>query len=137
MESGRYTWSAKPKNGKGISRKASPNSITFLYTNAQSLINKIDELRIIASDLKPDIILISESWTHKDITKAYLSIQGYELQARKDRSDTIAGRGGGILVYNRSDMIVNEIELTTPFNEVMTIKISTDSKPLLFNLIYR
>ena len=40
------------------------------------------ELRNVACNLKPDIILINESWTHEDITKAYFSIQGYELSAR-------------------------------------------------------
>ena len=70
-----------------------------MYTNAQSIVNKIDELRSVASDLKPDIILINESWTNEDITKAYLSIQGYELLAGKDREDTAAGRGGGLLIY--------------------------------------
>ena len=38
-----------------------------MYTNAQSIVNKIDELRSFAVDLKPDIILINESWTNKDI----------------------------------------------------------------------
>ena len=43
--------------------------------------------------IKPDIILINETWTHQDITNAYLHIKGYELSARKDRTDTQDGRG--------------------------------------------
>ena len=137
MESGRHARPVKSTKSEDISRKASPNSITILYTNAQSLVNKIDELRSVALDLKPDIILISESWTNKDISKAYLSIQGYELQARKDRTDTTAGRGGGILVYSRYDLIVTKIELKTPFEQVISVRVSTEAKPLFINLVYR
>ena len=69
--------------------------------------NKIDELRSVAYNLKPDLILISESWTHKDISKAYLTIDGYELSGREDRIDTTDGRGGGILIYSKLGLKIN------------------------------
>ena len=68
--------------------------MSILYTNAQSIVNKINELRSVVVTIKPDIILINETWTHQDITNAYLHIKGYELSARKDRTDTQDGRGG-------------------------------------------
>ena len=108
-----------------------------MYTNAQSIVNKIDELRSVACSLKPDIILINESWTNKDITNAYLNIQGYELSARKDRTDTTAGRGGGLLVYSRCGMVVTEKELSSLFNQAITVSVETQTKPLLINLVYR
>ena len=67
--------------------------MSILYTNAQSIVNKINELRSVVVTIKPDIILINETWTHQDITNAYLHIKGYELSARKDRTDTQDGRG--------------------------------------------
>ena len=111
--------------------------MNILYTNAQSIVNKIDELRSVACSIKPDIILINESWTNKDITKAYLNIQGYELSARSDRTDTTAGRGGGLLVYSRCGMVVAEKESSTSFNQVIAISVETQTKPLLINLVYR
>ena len=106
-----------------------------MYTNAQSIVNKIDELRSFAVDLKPDIILINESWTNKDISNAYLSIQGYQLSARKDRTDTTAGRGGGLLIYNRCGMVVSEKELSSPFNQAVSVSVETHTKTLNINLI--
>lgn len=108
-----------------------------MYTNAQSVVNKIDELRSVAFNLKPDIILINESWTNEEITKAYLHIQGYELCARKDREDTSAGRGGGLLVYHRNGMVVSEKKISSAFNQVVSVSVETQSKPLLINLVYR
>ena len=43
------------------------------------MLSQINELRTVVLDLKPDLVLINEAWTHEDITKAYLSIDGYEL----------------------------------------------------------
>ena len=65
--------------------------MSILYTNAQSIVNKINELRSVVYDMKPDLVLIDESWTHKKITKAYLNIDGYDLCSRVDREDTTDG----------------------------------------------
>ena len=59
---------------------------SILYTNAQYIVNKNDES--VVYDIKPDLVLIDESWTHKKITKAYLNIDGYDLCCRVDREDT-------------------------------------------------
>ena len=102
-------------------RERSGDSLEIIYTNAQSIVNKIDELRSVVSTLKPDIILINESWTHNDITKAYLEIAGYELSGRQDRIDTVNGRGGGLLVYSKLGLTVTEVEHKTDFNQVVAV----------------
>ena len=138
MESGGHPRAAESKEGKDLPKKTNRNnSFSILYTNAQTVVNKIDELRSVAFDLKPDIILINESWTHKDITKAYLNIQGYELCDRKDRTDTADGRGGGLLIYNRLGIVATEKETSSSFNQVLSITVETGSKPLIINLVYR
>ena len=101
--------------------------------------NKIDELRSVACDLKPDIILINESWTNSDITKAYLTVDGYELVSRKDRLDTSNGRGGGLLIYAKTNLNVEE-EVGNPslFNQFTSVSIATRNKaPILLTLVYR
>ena len=124
------------KEGEDI-RERSGNSLEIIYTNAQSIVNKIDELRSVVSTLKPDIILINESWTHSDITNAYLKIDGYELSGRQDRTDTVDGRGGGLLVYSKLGLTVSEVENKTDFNQVMAVSVATKSKQLTINLVYR
>ena len=84
--------------------------IKFLFTNAQSIVNKIDLLQAHVSELEPAIIAITESWTHEDITDGILKIKGYDLIGRRDRKDTLNGRGGGILLYsNLSNIYVNSV----------------------------
>ena len=137
MESRGNSRAAKSKEGEDLSQETDGNCLSILYTNAQSVVNKIDELRSVAFDLKPDIILITESWTNGDITKAYLNIQGYDLCARQDRTDTTAGRGGGLLVFNRTGIAAAEKEISSSFNQVITTMVETGNKSLHVNLVYR
>ena len=115
--------SRSTESEEGESVCSNPASVSVLYTNAQSIVNKIDELCSVAVNIKPNIILINETWTHKGITNAYFHIKGYELSARKDRTDTEDGRVGGLLVYSKIGMIVRER--------------NTETKALAINLVYR
>jgi hypothetical protein len=96
------------------SRQAPPPRPTgevlkVLYTNAQSVVSKVDELSSVASDMDPDLILLTKSWCSDQITNAYLTFPGYELitDLRKDRYDTDRGRGGGLLVYAKNNLNVS------------------------------
>ena len=74
--------------------------IKILFMNAQSVVNKMDLLQTHVSELKPEIVAVTESWTHDDITRSMLKLLGYDLIGRRDRTDTLKGRGGGILLYS-------------------------------------
>ena len=50
-----------------------------LYTNAQSLVNKMSEMRAIAVINNPDILIITETWTNEAISDEYLNIRGYDV----------------------------------------------------------
>ena len=76
-----------------------PKSFNILYTNARSVVNKIDELITHVNERKPHFVFICEAWTHSEITDALLQIDGYSLEARVDRKDTLCGKGGGLLIY--------------------------------------
>ena len=78
------------------------------YTNTNSLVGKMDEVRQRITGGKYDIVGITETWAHQGITDAELHIDGY-LMFRKDRH----GRGGGVLLY------VNE-ELNAGLNGELT-----------------
>ena len=111
--------------------------MTIVYTNAQSVIKKVDELRALAAMKTPDLILLTETWTHQDIENDYLHIDGYQITARADRKDTGRGRGGGILVYARKEVNAWEEEVTTDFNQLTTIKIKIRNKIFAVHTVYR
>jgi hypothetical protein len=71
-------------SGLGQGVRAPSKILTVMYTNAQSLVGKVNELSCMACDIDPDIILVTESWCNKGISDAYLSIQGYELKIRTE-----------------------------------------------------
>ena len=73
--------------------------LRILYTNARSLIGKIDVLKSYVFDLKPTIVCISEACTNSSISNAYLDLDGYSLVVRADGKDTKNGWCRGLLVY--------------------------------------
>ena len=137
MEGFGSTRPGKSEKSQDLQRKNTQCSLKILYTNAQSVVNKINELRTVVIDLKPDLVCINEAWTHEDITKAYLSIDGYELISRKDREDTSLGRGGGLLIYKANRLVASEIPCSTEFNQVAAVSVASKPNPLTINLVYR
>ena len=106
-----------------------------LYLNAQSLVKKVDELACTSNIVKPDVILVTESWAHGEISNAHLAIDGYEIQTdlRVDRADTTQGRGGGLLVYTKSGLTVTKLDHCYGFSQYCCFKL----KDITFYLVYR
>ena len=124
-------------NNVAGSDKTRTKSLALLYTNAQSLVNKINELRIIVAINNPDIVVITETWTNESILDDFLGINGYDLTERKDRNDTIMGRGGGICVYVRKCLYAWREECGTTFNQCGMIGIKRDNRDLHILAVYR
>ena len=109
-----------------------------MYTNAQSILRKMDELRAYASDRDPDMIMLTETWTNEGIEDVFLKIKGYELVARSDREDTVGGRGGGILVYGKKEINCWRVEAECEFNQRVSIKVKLEAKTeMTMHCIYR
>ena len=72
----------------------------------------MSELRTLIANLpknrKPSVITLCETWTNPTIIDGELSIPGYALKARLDRTDTTDGRGGGILTYVKEGILAHE-----------------------------
>ena len=68
MEGCGSTRPGKSEKSQDLQRKNSQCSLKILYTNAQSLVSKINEPRTVVIDLKPDLAFINEAWAHEDIT---------------------------------------------------------------------
>lgn len=75
----------------------------YIPKNIRGLASKIDELRIIVSELHSGLQLLtfSETWAHKDITDSELGIPGYQL-FRRDRDNK-----GGDLAVSRLFLLVS------------------------------
>ena len=109
----------------------------MLYLNAQSLIRKINELRVVVVMKKPDVIAITETWTNDDIDNSFLKIDGFELLEREDRVDTDRGRGGGILVYARKELCAWREEVTGEFCQCVCIKMREGRGDIAIYVVYR
>ena len=108
-----------------------------MYLNAQSVIKKMNELRANMNEKQPDVVLIVEAWTHEGVDDAFLKISGLELIERKDRSDTTAGRGGGILIYVRKELCAWKEEMEGGFNQAGKIVVKGEREEIAINLVYR
>ena len=80
-----YRQSKRNKNG----------SIIFMTLNAQSLVLKIDDLKLNADLHKPLIIGVTETWGYEDLDEGTFKLENYTMY----RSDRIGRRGGGTILY--------------------------------------
>ena len=112
--------------------------IKLIHLNADSIVNKTDLLRARVSELKPDIIAITESWTHSEITDGILKIEGYDLIGRRDRTDTLKGRGGGILLYSSlSSVFVNSVHKSEQILHAIIPSKNKSSEDIQIHIFYR
>ena len=75
--------------------------------NGRSIVNKKNELNIMAEDIGHHIIGITASWANIGITDAELGLTGYVLFRR----DRIGRRGGGVILYVKEAIHAYEITL--------------------------
>lgn len=117
-------------------------TLNIVYLNARSLLNKINDLNVLINDKSPDIILITETWANESITNAMLNVPGYciEPDLRIDRSDTLNGIGGGLIVYTRDGLIIKPVEVENEFNMFVRFQVvsgNKDDRDLQLTLVYR
>lgn len=78
--------------------KSPSNAISMpslLLTNTNRIINKIDELSVLAGSLRPQLIAITETWLSDSIPDSCISLKNYVI-FRHDRPER---QGGGVLLY--------------------------------------
>ena len=66
------------KTNKGERKNKGNNidTISCLYLNARSVINKRDESELYIIENKPSIIGVTESWANRDIGDSELNLEG-------------------------------------------------------------
>lgn len=71
-----------------------------LSTNLRALRNKTDELQLVASLNKADVVCVTESWLSPHIDDSLVALPGYNL-IRRDR-ESVNGRGGVCLYLHEA-----------------------------------
>ena len=77
------------------------NGLSLFYTNAGSLLNKLDELKMSISLYNPDIICICETHFSQEIDECEVALDGYRLFRAdrgfktKGKTELLTGRGDG------------------------------------------
>ena len=105
----------------------------LIHLNINSIVSKIDELRIIAKRSRASVIGITESKLDETILDEEINIDGYKL-ARSDRNR----HGGGVVCYIRNDISFNvrgdfSSEIENMFLDIFLPK----TKPILIGILYR
>ena len=105
----------------------------FIHLNINSVLPKIDELRLIAKKSNAAAIGLTETKLDETIQNGEIEIEGYTLE-RSDRDR----RGGGVACYIRYDISFNVRENFS--NEIENIFIDVllpKTKPILIGIVYR
>ena len=103
----------------------------FYLLNATSLVKPhgIESLRCDVFQLRPDIVIITESWLKSHHSDGLIFIDGYS-RFRKDR---VRKKGGGVLIYMKSHITANVFE---PVNKKNIAALETLIFKRIFNNIF-
>ena len=109
-----------------------------MYHNVQSLMDKLDEIKIICMNETPDILCCAETWTDKSHSSDEVKIPNYRSLIR-NRSDN--PNRGGLCVYVKDGIKVDRFEIPnhkTCKCEEIWCKITDESgKKIILAAIYR
>jgi hypothetical protein len=99
--------------------------IKILHLNARSLVNKINQMRIICNQSMPDLLCISESLLNSGHEDIEFQINGYDLY-RKDREFS---NGGSVCLFVKKSgsFAVNAIESNTNL-EIICVEVSKKTR---------
>ena len=111
------------------------NNLNFYYTNANSLFNKLTEVKQLAIEKHLDILAVTETWASPNIVDVEYEIDGYQLY-RKDHSTS----HGGVMMYVKNDIRswTNDDLTNSEFEDSVwcTLELCCDEK-LTIGTVYR
>lgn len=122
--------------GKGVDEEV------ILHFNARSVVDKEDEIKEVAKNVKPAAIFITESWLDESCPKGTAVPDNYTI-IRKDRSTDFKQKygktnGGGVAVLIRKGVeIKTEPKLMSDQNEILWCTLKIKSTKHLIGIIYR
>ena len=105
----------------------------FLHININSILSKIEEVKIIALKTNATVIGISESKLDESVLNSEISIPSYNI-LRCDRNRN----GGGVLCYVKNTICYNQREhFSNEFENIFFDILLPNTKPILVGNIYR
>ena len=116
-------------------------NIKIMHINAQSLVNKMDELKLIiekcnSNGLRFDILLICETFI-SDYNKHLCELDDYVLFERHRNSK----RGGGVAIYVHNSFVVEERSDLNIFIEgeleSLFVEVKANNKQIILGELYR
>ena len=118
---------------KGIQGNTSKEEIKCVCLNARSIINKKNELNIMADDIQPHIIGITESWANNDITDAGFGLEGNVMLGKTELEE------GEEECYYTSRKLYQHVQLQEEpdCNEVIWCKLVTGHTTVTIGVVYR
>ena len=127
------------KNSKVKLDNYTGKPLKCMYTNADSLKNKLNEFTVRVSDYNPDIICVNEvkpKHMKDKLTESEFSLNDIGYNMFPLNIDNNIGRG--MLVYTKSTLKAERIDISTEFEEVVWIKVQLNGKDsLLMGCFYR
>ncbi len=99
--------------------------LKVFYSNIRSLPNKINDLLADIQSQSPDIVCFTETWLNSSVDSSFLQISGFNFLSdlRVDRTDTAGGRGGGVAVYTRTDLLIEKLQVNCGFSQYVAFKV--------------
>nr|VZI31187.1 unnamed protein product [Spirometra erinaceieuropaei] len=93
------------KRSIDISEHLRPRPLKIVLANqGQSILPKLDELKIHICELSPDIVSLTETWMSENVDDRELVLPGFQL-FRRDRRER---QGGGVVTYVKHGLLVSE-----------------------------
>ena len=93
----------------------SAKGLKFIHLNVRSLTRKMDQIRLMLSDLNLDIITFSETWLKSYMNSSVVELNGYKL-FRLDRGEKKIG-GGGLSTYVHDNYVSSAEPVDSMNNE--------------------
>ena len=95
-----------------ISNLEQSKGIKIMHMNVRSLINKIDQMRLLFDNSKIDVLTLSETWAKDYMNTHLLSIKSYDIiRQDRDLTSTNKKRGGGLLTLIKSGKFTEHTHL--------------------------
>ena len=106
----------------------------FIHINVRSLLPKLHEVTLLATNTKATCICVTETWLDDSVPDSEIQIDNYCI-LRKDRNR----RGGGVCVYIRKDFSFNQrCDLDNSNLEAVWFEILLPkTRPILCGSLYR
>ena len=108
------------------------HGLHFLHLNINSVLSKIEELRLIAKNSEATVIGITESKLDETVLDGEINIEGYKL-IRSDRNR----HGGGVACYVNNNVSFNiRSDFSTDIENIFIDILLPKTKPLLLGILY-